>query len=111
MVVQLLWCTCMGLINLDVYTAANGVSLANTYVKLGVDTVHFAAHSDGTYSATTTMIIYKDAQASADDCQPLESRNVTYPVPDPSPVYQLLYGSAVKSEGWANTQQFSAQTQ
>lgn len=98
----------MGLVNLDIYTAPNGVSLANTYVKLGVDTVHFAAHPDGTYSATTTMIIYKDAQACAEGCQPLESRNVRYGVPDPSAVYQLLYGSAVRSEGWANTQQVSS---
>ena len=100
----------MGLINSDIYTAPNGVSLANTYVKLGVDTVRFAAHPDETYTATTTMIIYKDAQAFADDCQPLEARNVTYNVPDPSPVYELLYGSAVRSEGWANTQQFSSRT-
>ena len=99
----------MGLVNLDVYTARNGVSLANTYVKMGVDTVQFAAHSDGAYSATTTMIIYKDAQACAEGCQPLESRTVQYDVPDPSPVYQLLYGSAVRSEGWANTQQCSTQ--
>lgn len=101
----------MGLINLDVYTAQNGVSLANTYVKLGVDTVHFAAHPDGTYSATTTMIIYKDAQAFADGCLPLEARNVSYGVPDPSAVYQLLYGSAVRSEHWANTQQFSTSSE
>ena len=97
----------MGLVNLDTYTADNGVSLANTFVKLGVDRVQFAAHSDGTFSAATTMIIYRDAQAYADGCSPLESRNVTYPVPDPTPVYQLLYGSAKAMEGWANTAQAS----
>ena len=96
----------MGLINEDLYTAPNGITLANTFVKLGTDMVHFTVNNaDGTYSASTTMSIFRDADAYKADLRPLESRSVCYPVPDPSPVYQLLYGSAKVSEGWANTQQ------
>ena len=98
----------MGLVNQDTYTAMNGVSIANTYVKLGGDLVHFAVNKDGTFSAATTMLIFRDAEAYAQGLQPLECRSVNYEVPDPSPVYQLLYGSAKQSEGWANTHQYSA---
>lgn len=97
----------MGLINEDLYTAQNGVTLANTYVKLGIDSVQFMANPGDKYTAATTMVIYKDAQAYADGCTPLEYRNVVYEVPDPTPVYRLLYGSAVAAEGWARTRQYA----
>lgn len=98
----------MGLINEDLYTAQNGVSLANTYVKLGMDSVQFMVNPGDRCTATTTMVIYKDAEAYADGCTPLEYRTVVYDVPDPTAVYKLLYGSAIQAESWANTRQFSA---
>ena len=99
----------MGLINQDDYTAQNGVTLSNTYVTLGTDTVRFNVERDATYSASTTMAIYKDADSYTQGLQPLESRHVLYAVPDASPVYQLLYSSAKQSEQWANTVDYNAQ--
>ena len=100
----------MGLINEDLYTASSGVSLANTYVKLGSHNVQFIVHGNGTFSAATDMLIFKDADAFLQGLQPIETRNIVYPVPDPSPVYNLLYGSAKASENWANTRQYSPAT-
>lgn len=95
----------MGLVNEDEYTAQNGVCLSNTFVKLGSDMVHFNVNNDGSYTASTLMTIFKDEEAYTSGLQPLESRHVCYPVPDPSAVYQLLYGSAKQTENWANTHQ------
>ena len=100
-----------GLVNPDMYQTASGVSIANTYILLGDDRAIFSVVNRGTprtYSAFSTMQIYRDHAAWAANLQPVEVRAVTYPVPDPSAVYDLLYHSAKQSEGWANATAVSA---
>lgn len=94
----------MGLVNPDLYTTASGVQLANTYVLLGDDRVIFSVDKGPpqTFSAFSMMQIYRDESAWGANLQPVEVRAVTYPVPDPSAVYELLYGSARVAEGWGN---------
>ena len=102
----------MGLVNQDEFTASNGITVANTYVRLGTSSVTFHVLNNfdnpTSYLASTDMLIYKDAQAYSTGCDPLQSQLVTYTVPDPSAVYDLLYGSAKASQGWGNTYQLSA---
>ena len=95
----------MGLVNPDVYTATSGVALANTYVVLGSSRVYFdveGSSSGVTYSAATNMQIYKDQPSFMTGCVPVEERQVRYEVPDANAVYQLLYASAMATEGWGN---------
>ena len=94
-----------GIVNPDIYTTSSGVSIANTYVLLGDDRAIFSVvdrNAPRTYSAFSTMQIYRDHAAWAANLQPVEVRAVTYSVPDPSAVYNLLYYSAQQSEGWGN---------
>ena len=92
----------MGLINPDLFVSPAGVSVANTYIKLGEDRVTFIVDrkADGAaYSALTDMVIWRDTEAFRQGLAPLDRRSVQYPVPDASSVYALLYEGAVTSQG------------
>ena len=94
------------LVNPDAITTASGVEVSNTCVVLGSDRVIFNVinTTPPTYSASTNMQIYVNhaAAAQTSNLVPIEQRFVTYPVPDASAVYSLLYYSAQQTEGWAN---------
>ena len=94
----------MALVNPDIFTTSSGVQIANTYVVLGSDRVIFSVNptSPPTFTASTNMQIYRDADAHTAGLVPVDVRYVSYVVPDASAVYNLLYGSAKASEGWAN---------